>query len=122
MTKRIWDGAVLISLMIALSVALAMPALAGDFKPESAFGANTVAMEGMLESVRGKGAADTAMDNLLSATLADNTSSNLGSISANNSILDNAFAGSSGVLTVIQNAADNVIIQSSTSLTVNFMP
>ncbi|MGX2040685.1 hypothetical protein ACWJKU_11225 [Methylocaldum sp. MU1018] len=57
----------------------------------------------------------------LKATLADNQAISNG-ITTYNAIESGAFAGASGVVSVIQNTGNNVIIQDYTSINVTIMP
>lgn len=56
----------------------------------------------------------TVNTNMLNAKLFNNSATN--TVSGNNTIADGAFAGASGLPTVIQNSGNNVIIQNGTVL------
>jgi len=72
MKNSIRDGALLIGLVMALSVVLAKDIKAQDVSPEIAFGANSLAVTESLDSVRGMGSDNETMNQLLSATMANN--------------------------------------------------
>ena len=69
-----------------------------------------------LETQRGGTDTDTPTinTNQLNAKLFNNSATN--NVTGNNSIADAAFAGASGLATVIQNSGNNVIIQNGTVL------
>lgn len=64
-----------------------------------------------------RGGTDTTSDSTLAGTVANNQAVNV--TSGSNVITGGSFAGASGVPVVIQNSGSNVLIQSSTVITVN---
>ncbi len=102
-------------------VGFAGPALSGEALDQrvangfagfsSAIGATELA------ATRGTGQ-DEDFDNLFEASSSGNTAIDAGSVRSN-IIVDSAFSGASGIATVIQNAGNNVVIQTATIVTIN---
>ena len=102
---------------LAAGIALATPVLADD-DATALFGSDQQVAASDLAATRG-------MENIydfdasLSAVLDNNQATDNGSVRTN-TIDSTAFSGATGVATVIQNAGDNVIIQTVTQVTVNY--
>lgn len=99
------------------AMTFAAPAMAGDLTDGFAeFGVVVEAAE--LETTRGMDI-DEDFDAIFDAVI-DNSFAD-GDGTRTNVISDDAFRGASGIATVIQNAGDNVIIQTATVVNVSFV-
>lgn len=100
---------------LAVALAFSAPVRAED-AGASLFGNDSSVASEDLASVRGM---QNTFDGELTATLSDNNV--YGDSGERKNVIDvTAFQGASGVATVIQNAGDNVIIQTITMVTVNY--
>jgi hypothetical protein len=94
----------------------ALPALADE---ANVFGALDTVAASDLDSARGMHTPEIEdLEGALQAVLDGNTSVDNGSLRTNT--IDASFVGATGIATVIQNAGNNVIIQTATMVTVNY--
>jgi hypothetical protein len=103
---------------LVAGLAVSGPVRADDASVTSMFGGNGAVANSDLAAIRGM-ENTYQLDADMQATLEDNSATDYGSVRTNN-IDASAFAGASGVATVIQNSGDNVIIQTATMVTVNY--
>jgi len=119
-TKKIENKWVVSALFLAMI--LSGPAVAEDLGGFDDFGG--AVDEAVLDSSRGMALPETEddpdFDGIFLAISEGNSAESDGEMRTN-VISDTAFAGASGVATVIQNAGDNVIIQTATIVNVSFV-
>jgi len=104
--------------IIAATTLLALPLAAGaaendaTSQPKEENFASAAVMDSELDSSRGAFVPNTINFNSLSANNTGNTV--IGGVTGNNFISNSSFNNSSGLVNVIQNSGNNVVIQSST--------
>ena len=110
--------AIVLGLVAALSAA---PAVAQDL----AFGAQTPLTAEVLDENRGRYAAPTLDGDAvnLSANVTDNSVVYFGAgdVLATNTIASGAFTDAAGILTVVQNTGNNVVIQTGVAVTIEMI-